>query len=472
MSETEEFEFRHRLESEQKAPDSPAPSTYGSRLSANTAALGREVRDVGLGAIRGAGSIGSTLMAIAEQPSNLMTGKGLTLAADKERRQGMTDATETMGADPSSLAYKGAKLGLEVAGTAGAGGGLSQVARGLGAAPAFVNALASNGFRTGAALPTAQNLAVRSAAGAMAGGAQVGLADPEHAGTGALLGGATPVLAQGVGSLANHAGANLRAGAENMMARALKASPKAKRTGDEATTIQTLLDNGINVSKGGVEKLRGMIDDLNTQIADKIGASTANIDPQRVVNALASTRQKFGNDVAPTANLNAIGGVQDDFLNTVGAGQMPVQFAQSVKQGTYRNLAGQYGELGSATVEAKKGLARGLKDEIAAAVPDVGQLNAKESALLTTLGVTERAAGRSANKNLLGLAGLAVTHPVEFAAFMADRSPVAQSLIARSLNALGRGLPAGANALAGPAAFRAVPSTGRTAQQAIQGPAP
>lgn len=442
------------------------------RLKTRTGAVGRELQNLTLGAVRGAGSIGSTLMAAAEQPSNLMTGKGLSLDADKARRQDMTDATQALGADPNSLAYRAGKLGGEVAGTAGAGGVLASGARGLGAAPAFVNALASNGFRTGVALPTAQNLAVRSGAGALAGGAQVGLADPEHAGTGAILGAVTPVAAQGLGSLASNAGEALRSGAENMMARALKASPKAKRTGDEATAIRTLLDNGLNVSKAGVEKLRGMIDDLNTQISDKIGASTAQIDPQRVVNALGSTEQRFANQVAPTADLNSIAGVKQDFLNNAGAGPIPVQLAQKVKQGTYGVLRDKFGQLGTADTEAQKGLARGLKDEIAAAVPDVGSLNAKESELLATLGVTERAAGRSANKNLLGLAGLAVTHPAEFAAFMADRSPVAQSLIARSLNALGRGMPAGVNALAGPAAFRAIPSTARTGLQAGPGSTP
>lgn len=464
------------LEAKAGGTAADAPPSYLDKVKANVVgslgAVPDAARNLTLGAVRGAGSIGNTILAVGDQPGNLLAGKGLNLDAWRQRGQDMTDATQTMGADPNSLMYKGGKLLTEIGGTAGTGGVLANGARAAGAAPAFVNALATNGFRTGAALPLAQNLAVRSGAGALAGGAQVGLADPEHAGTGALLGGFAPVAAQGLGNLASNAGEALRSGAENVMARALKASPKAKRTGEETTAIRTLLDNGLNVSKGGVEKLRGMIDDLNTQISDKIGASSAQIDPQRVVNALSGTEQRFANQVAPTADLNTIAGVKQDFLNNAGAGPIPVQLAQKVKQGTYGVLRDKYGQLGTADTEAQKGLARGLKDEIAGAVPDVGALNAKESELLATLGVTERAAGRSANKNLLGLAALAVTHPVEFAAFMADRSPVGQSLIARALNGLGRGVPTGVNALAGPAAFRAIPSTARTGLQATPGPAP
>lgn len=178
-----------------EAAPAPAatPDTYGARLKQQTAAIGDELKNATLGAVRGAGSIGSTLLAVAEQPSNLMTGKGLSLEADRTRRQDMTDATQALGADPNSMPYKTGKLAGEVAGTAGAGGILANGARGLGAAPEIVNALRTSGFATGPSrLTAAGNLATRSVGGALAGGAQVGLADPEHAGTGAAIGAALP----------------------------------------------------------------------------------------------------------------------------------------------------------------------------------------------------------------------------------------------------------------------------------------
>jgi hypothetical protein len=120
---------------------------------------------------------------------------------------------------------------------------------------------------------------------------------------------------------------------------------------------------------------------------------------------------------------------------------MPVQLAQELKQGTYAALGKKsYGELKGADTEAQKALARGLKEEIATAVPAVSKLNAQESKLLTTLDVTERRVLMEANKNPMGLAWLA-SHPAAWAAFMADRSGPFKSLAARIVNKNAEAVP-------------------------------
>lgn len=116
-----------------------------------------------------------------------------------------------------------------------------------------------------------------------------------------------------------------------------------------------------------------------------------------------------------------------------GGSGIPVELAQELKKGTYRVLAGKYGEVGSATTEAQKALARGLKEGISDAVPQVAGLNARESALLKTLDVAERRALMDANKNPLGLSALA-HNPGAWAAFMADRSAAFKGLAARMAN--------------------------------------
>ena len=87
--------------------------------------------------------------------------------------------------------------------------------------------------------------------------------------------------------------------------------------------------------------------------------------------------------------------------------------AQAMKQGTYRVLAGKYGEQGSATVEAQKALALGLKEEIAAQFPEVSDFNAAESKLLNLQPVLERAVNRISNHQIIGIgtpvAGAAAT---------------------------------------------------------------
>jgi len=116
-----------------------------------------------------------------------------------------------------------------------------------------------------------------------------------------------------------------------------------------------------------------------------------------------------------------------------GGSGIPVQLAQELKKGTYQVLKGKYGEVGSAATEAQKALARGLKEGIADAVPQVAGLNARESALLKTLGVAERRALMDANKNPFGLSLLA-GNPGAWAAFIADRSAAFKGLAARMAN--------------------------------------
>jgi hypothetical protein len=109
--------------------------------------------------------------------------------------------------------------------------------------------------------------------------------------------------------------------------------------------------------------------------------------------------------VSPTKDLGAIKGVADDFAahpNLPAGDAIPVQQAQEMKKGTYKVLSKKYGEAGSAETEAQKGLARGLKEEVANAVPGVEGLNAEESKLMTTLDVAERRALLEMNKNPVG----------------------------------------------------------------------
>lgn len=140
--------------------------------------------------------------------------------------------------------------------------------------------------------------------------------------------------------------------------------------------------------------------------------------------AIAAYRQRKADEITAQSALK-----QFDLLN----GPISVQEAQALKQGTYKALKGKYGEAGSAATEAQKALARGLKDKIADAVPGIGQLNAEEARLLTTLSVSERRALIELNKNPVGLAALA-GNPAGFVAFMADRSAAFKSLVARAIN--------------------------------------
>lgn len=166
------------------------------------------------GAVRGAGSIGSTLLAPIDMAKDAIAGKGLSLQSNRERRAGIDGGLRELGANPDSLMYKTGKLGGEIAGTAGAGGVLANGARFAGASPAFANALATGGMRAGTTSGAA-NMLTRIAGGAITGGATAGLVNPEDAVAGAAMGGALPPVVAGVGGAGRAIGRSFSIGDGN-----------------------------------------------------------------------------------------------------------------------------------------------------------------------------------------------------------------------------------------------------------------
>jgi hypothetical protein len=411
--------------------------------------LKQHLGNLAAGAVRGAGSIGATMLAPIDVASDLMDGKGLSLESNRQRRQDMTDALGTLGAQTDSGLFSAGKLGGELAGTLGAGGALANVAgrTALSKAPQLLDAIRTAGMTGG-------NVGTRAVGGAITGAASAGLVDPEQAATGGGIGAVAPGAIQVAGKVGHAIGSGVSSASDaissRLMQSAIKPTIKQLQTGDADIAAQTLLKFGINPNKAGVEKLRAMIGEKNAEIAARIAGSTATIDKGKVVGALGDVRQKFSAQVSPTGDLNAIQGVADDFMNHPGllGSSIPVQDAQKMKQGTYKVLAGKYGEAGSASTEAQKALARGLKEEIAAAVPEVGALNAAESQLITTLKVTERRALMEMNKNPVGLAALA-NNPVGWAAFMADKSALFKSIAARMVRSAQQGATGAAQGLIG-----------------------
>lgn len=169
------------------------------------------------GAIRGAGSIGATILWPIDKATDLIKGdrtSPTSLSRNEERRRAMDNGLRDLGADPESLLFRTGKLGGEIAGTAGVGGALANVVKG--AAPAAIagsprlaqlaSALSSSGFTTGAPVAStlagkAADLGIRAAGGALSGGVSAGLVNPEDAGVGAAIGGGLPVIAKAAGSL-------------------------------------------------------------------------------------------------------------------------------------------------------------------------------------------------------------------------------------------------------------------------------
>lgn len=160
----------------------------------------QNLANLGAGLVRGAGSIGATILAPADMINDAIDGKGLSLESNRKRRADMDAAFETMGVDTDSVGYAGGKLTGEIAGTAGlpvaVGGQVAKVAPKLG------SSIASGGFKLGSTTGNAlKDTALRTAGGAVSGGAMAGAVNPEDATTGAMVGAVIPNAVKGVGKL-------------------------------------------------------------------------------------------------------------------------------------------------------------------------------------------------------------------------------------------------------------------------------
>lgn len=197
--------------------------------------IGQVAKDAVGGAVRGAGSIGATLMApidaIARTGAKPLlnaipifpmmnaidkaTGGTGDILGRSDRRAAMDSSLKDMGANPDSMMYQASKLGGEIAGTAGLGGAIAGGAAGIPMlarlAPQLAPSIASGGFRLGAAAqPGIANLArdvgTRVAGGAISGGAMAGLINPDDAMTGAVIGGLIPPTIRGAGEAGRYVG--------------------------------------------------------------------------------------------------------------------------------------------------------------------------------------------------------------------------------------------------------------------------
>lgn len=219
--------------------------------------------DLAAGLVRGAGSIGATLLTPIDAAAKAMGVSNSFIGRD-DRRSGMDAGLRTMGADTDSMSYAGGKLAGEVAGTAGIGGALANGTR-IGLAMAgksapsaiepLLSAISSGGFSTGAkvapgVLPMLQNQGVRALGGAVSGGAAAGLVNPEDAGMGALAGGALP----GVVKVAGEAGRMIGNAGAGVAKHAIGAT-----TGAGSETFGTAYRAGKQGSSTFLDNMRGNV---------------------------------------------------------------------------------------------------------------------------------------------------------------------------------------------------------------------
>jgi hypothetical protein len=212
----------------------PKPAPVPSRMEMfKREIMGSLPVQTALGAVRGAGSIGATLMApfdVAEQAIERRLGAPeRAVSLNQQRRDGITGGLQQLGADPSSAGFQIGKVGGEIAGTLGVGPALATAAGGTrlaAAAPGLVEAVRTAGMSAGGAKGAA-GLGLRTVGGGVAGGVSAGLVSPDDAAFGAGVGAVLPGALQGLGTAGAAVGRQLRGGkakATESLARALDAN--------------------------------------------------------------------------------------------------------------------------------------------------------------------------------------------------------------------------------------------------------
>lgn len=305
-----------------KTPAAMSPEEWLASQPTTAQRVGQQIGNAAAGLVRGAGSIGATLLAPRDALEGFIARQmGAPELAPQDRRQAMTGALEQMGADPDSLAFQGGKLASEVLGTAGAGGGVANIIsnvapRAAAAAPGVIQAM-----RTGGLSAPGANIATRAAGGAISGAATAGLANPEDALAGAAIGGALPVGVKVAGQTGNLIRKGTGAVARNVTGLMSGVGGEAVGTAYQAgrTGGTSFLDNMrgnvpftdvLDDAKAALTKMRMDRAAQYRQGMSGVSADKTVIDFAPIDNAVGSLKS-MGNYKGQVINKNASGAVDE-----------------------------------------------------------------------------------------------------------------------------------------------------------------
>jgi hypothetical protein len=175
---------------------------------------------------------------------------------------------------------------------------------------------------------------------------------------------------------------------------------------ERAAVISAGMGEKIPVSYGGALKNGDIRRDLAGQLEKALtSANTPMIDPLAAADRMRGTVQDALTSYNPTVNLKKVSDVRDNFLtDPLIPDLLTPKQANEMKQGIYREVESAYGNMRAPFAsQAKKDLARGLKEEVNAAVPEVAPINDRLSTLIQLAEQLDPAANRVANRNPIGL---------------------------------------------------------------------
>ena len=195
--------------------------------------------------------------------------------------------------------------------------------------------------------------------------------------------------------------APLIARAEKLYQSALK--PTAAALKKSPDVVKTGIKEGINVSEKGLSKVSGIIEDIGEDITKVIDQGVAGgkvVQKSQLVPYLDELKDYVGNSLGGKQLIKEVDEMAKKIIQDL-PDNIPVQEAQKIKQNTYRLINKYYGAMAPIEQETKKQLARGLKEEIVKAVPEIAELNARDAKLIPLEDAMKRAVARMGNREAI-----------------------------------------------------------------------
>lgn len=225
--------------------------------------------------------------------------------------------------------------------------------------------------------------------------------------------GATGVGIKAGGQVASKMFESLVGTPESIYRSALKptnalAKEATRKKGQQA--VQTGLEEGIVVGKKGAVKGHELVAELDALVQENIQLlDSVKISPESALGPLKKYRAGVAREATPGKKLKAIDKELSEFRERWGDKTVSPAHAQFMKRKLYKDINNAWGELKSASVEAKKALARGLKLEIERVFPEIKNLNSREGKLLNLDVFLEKAVMRIDNRDIVGFGPMVAT---------------------------------------------------------------
>lgn len=183
------------------------------------------------------------------------------------------------------------------------------------------------------------------------------------------------------------------------------APTKAFTREQQLEALQAGLDRGITGTKRGHAKVEETISALQDDIAGMIATGDAQgrrVDKGIVKSALNRSKEYFKDIPGAEGYLKDIEAIEKSFDGQHG-NYIAIEKAQEVKQKIGTMVRKSYGQLSTATTEALKDIAFGLKEEIADIFPEITNKNHLESMMIRLEPIVEKAAARISKRDVMGI---------------------------------------------------------------------